>query len=123
MLEFIKVTKLHNEPALATISIHLANKLKIRAKLFAFCGDNTSNNRTLCNLLFKSLKKTHNNNLGACSTKPTMQFHGQYSWIYCKAYIIALICGNILKDLKAKTAKDAKKLLDSWDKLYNTNTY
>ena len=79
MLEFIKVTRLYNGPALATISIHLANELKICAKLFAFCRDNASNNETLCNSLFELLKKMHNNNPGACSTKPIMQFYGQHS--------------------------------------------
>ena len=31
------------------------------------------------------------------------------------AHVIALICGDVLKDLKSGTALEAKKLLDTWE--------
>jgi hypothetical protein len=55
--------------------------------------------------------------------KPRMQFHGRHSWIRCFAHVIALICTDILSFMKSGTAKEAKKLLDSWDKEYKCNTY
>lgn len=45
-----------------------------------------------------------------------MQFHGKPSWIRCLAHIIALICGKVMKELKAGTAKDAQNALDRWEK-------
>ena len=52
-----------------------------------------------------------------------MRFHGKESWIRCFAHVISLICGDVLTDLKASTAKAAKKLLDDWDKEFNNNHY
>ena len=52
-----------------------------------------------------------------------MQFYKKSSFICCLAYIINLICKDVLNSLKAGTAAEAKKLLDSWDKQYKCNTY
>ena len=75
VLEFIEVTRLHNGLALAKYTINLINELNVQAKFFAFCGDNASNNGTLCNSIFEALKKTHVNS-ESLSIKPCMQFHG-----------------------------------------------
>jgi hypothetical protein len=115
VLEFIEVTGSHDGPALAKIVLELAEELKIKQKIFAICGDNAGNNGTLCESLFMTLRRTYDNKPSAIG-KPQMQFHGRHSWIRCFAHVIALICTDILSFMKAGTAKEAKKLLDSWDK-------
>ena len=122
VLEFIEVTGSHDGPALANIVLELAEELKIKQKLFAICGDNAGNNGTLCESLFTTLKRTYDDKPSTIG-KPRMQFHGRHSWIRCFAHVIALICTDILSFMKAGTAKEAKKLLDSWDKEYKCNTY
>jgi hypothetical protein len=122
VLEFIEVTGAHDGPALATIVFALIDDLKVKQKLFAICGDNAGNNSTLCDSLFNTLKQLYVDKPSAIGL-PRMQFHGRHSWIRCCAHVIALICGDILEYQQAGTAQEAKKLLDSWDKEYNTNTY
>jgi hypothetical protein len=122
VLEFIEVTGSHDGPALAKIVLELVEELKIKQKLFAICGDNAGNNGTLCESLFTTLKRTYDDKPSAIG-KPRMQFHGRHSWIRCFAHVIALICTDILSFMKSGTAKEAKKLLDSWDKEYKCNTY
>jgi hypothetical protein len=39
-----------------------------------------------------------------------MRFHGRKSWVCCLAHVTALICEDVLQDLKAGTAKEAKKM-------------
>jgi hypothetical protein len=41
-----------------------------------------------------------------------MQFRGKQSYIRCIAYVLNRIVQKILKDLKTRTAKEAKKLKD-----------
>jgi len=117
VLEFIEVTGSHDGPALAKHTVNLIDELNVRSKFSAFWGDNASNNGTLCDGIFGALKKTHIDS-ESLSTKPRMQFHRRFSWIHCFTHIIALICGDILKSVKAGTAKEAKKLLDGWEKEY-----
>ena len=52
-----------------------------------------------------------------------MRFHGRKSWIRCLAHITSLICEGVLQDLKAGTAKEAKKMLDKWDEENKSNNY
>ncbi|KAG4427044.1 hypothetical protein IFR05_017473, partial [Cadophora sp. M221] len=55
--------------------------------------------------------------------KPRMRFHGRPSWVRCSAHIIALICGDVLKDLKCDSAKEAKKYLDGLAQIHHGNAY
>lgn len=123
VLEFIEVKGSHDGPTLARITEDLVDELDIRSKLFAFCGDNASNNGTLCDSLFEALKKTHTDRATSTSAKPYMQFHGRQSWIHCYAHIIALVCTDMLSHLKAGTAHDAKQLLDGWEKQSQGKSY
>jgi hypothetical protein len=41
-----------------------------------------------------------------------MKFHGEKSYIRCLAHVINLVCKAILKELKASSHKDAKRILD-----------
>jgi len=40
-----------------------------------------------------------------------MRFHGKPSWIRCLAHVVALICKDVLADVKAGSAKEAKRML------------
>jgi hypothetical protein len=122
VLEFIEVTGPHTGEALAEIVLKLTKELNLGHKLFAITGDNAGNNGTLCAALFKCLKKTYDDKDSPIG-KPRMQFHGRFSWIRCFAHVVALVCKDILTYFKAGTAKEAKKLLDSWDREFKHNGY
>lgn len=123
VLEFVEVQGSHTGEALAIVVEKLLTELKLKQKLYTITGDNASNNRTLCNTLFKSLVKQFDDTHNPFSLKPQMRFHSKESWIRCFAYVIALICSNVLNDLKASTAKTAKKLLDDWEKEFSDINY
>lgn len=121
VLELIEIQGSHTGEALALVVERLLVEFKLQGKLFTITGDNASNNGTLCNALFQSLCKEYSD-MGSLSKKP-MHFHGKDSWIRCLAHVIALICGDVLGGLKAGTAKEAKKLLDNWDKDFSDRNY
>jgi hAT family C-terminal dimerisation region len=122
VLEFVEVKGSHTGEALAVVVEKLLEELALKQKLFAITGDNAGNNGTLCEALHKSLKQHFDDKLSPIG-KPQMRFHGRDSWIRCFAHVIALICGDVLDDLKAGTAKQAKKWLDDWDKKFNGSNY
>jgi len=119
VLEFVEVQGSHTGEALAIIVKKLLTELKLKQKLFTITGDNAGNNGTLCEVLFNSLVGQFDDKSDPFSTKDRMRFHGKDSWIRCFAHVIALICGDVLTDLKAGTTKAAKKLLDDWEKEYS----
>lgn len=119
VLEFMEVQGSHTGENLAIIVERLLTELKLKQKLFTITGDNAGNNGTLCKALFKSLAKHFDDKYTKFSIKPRMRFHGEASWIRCFAHVIALICGDVLKDLKAGTANVAKEMLDNWEKEYS----
>ena len=123
VLEFVEVQGSHTGEALAIVVEKLLTELKLKAKLFTITGDNAGNNGTLCDALFQSLVKDFVDYNPQFSVKPRMRFHGKRSWIRCFAHVISLICTDVLNDLKAGTAKAAKKLLDNWDKEFPDNNY
>jgi hypothetical protein len=122
VLEFIEVKGSHTGEQLAEHVEKLLEELKIKHKLFAITRDNASNNGTLCQSLFDSLKRQYDDKPTIIG-RPRMRFHSCASWIRCLAHIVSLICTDVLYDLKAKSAKEAKKALDSWDKQFECNTY
>jgi hAT family protein len=122
VLEFVEVYGSHTGEALAIVVERLLTELKLKQKLFTITGDNASNNGTLCDALFRTLAKDFDDKQGPLG-RPRMRFHGKESWIRCFAHVIALICGDVLSELKASTAKAAKKLLDDWDKEFADKNY
>lgn len=121
VLEFIEVRGSHTGEALALVVERLLVEFNLQGKLFTITGGNAGNNRALCNALFQSLCKEYSD-VTSLSKKP-MYFHGKASWIRCFTYVIALICGDVLGELKAGTAKEAKKLLENWDKDFGDSNY
>ena len=75
----------------------------------------------MCDSLFDRLKDQYDDKPSL--VRPRMRFHGRDSFVRCLAHVINLICSDVLKDLKAGTAKEAKKLMDDWEKRYNSNEY
>ena len=114
VLEFVEVRGSHVGEDLAKVVEKLCTELSIRDKLFAITGDNAGNNGTLCQSLYTSLKHQYDDKFSLIS-KPRIYFHGRPSWIRYLAHVIALIASDVLNDLKARSTKEAKKVLDSWD--------
>jgi ABC-type antimicrobial peptide transport system ATPase subunit len=56
-LEFVEVRGSHVGEDLAKVVKKLCIELSIRDKLFTIIGDNASNNSTLCQSLYTSLKR------------------------------------------------------------------
>ena len=122
VLEFVEVYGSHTGEALAIVVERLLTELKLKQRLFTITGDNASNNGTLCDALFRTLAKDFDDKQGPLG-RPRIRFHGKESWIRCFAHVIALVCGDVLGELKAGTAKAAKKLLDDWDKEFADKNY
>lgn len=101
----------------------LLKEINITEKLFSITGDNAGNNSTLCSDLFKKLKAKYDDKVDSLVGKPRMRFHGKESWIRCLAHVTSLICSDVLSDLKAGSAKKAKKILNSWNAEHECNTY
>jgi acid phosphatase class B len=94
----------------------------MKHKLFAITGDNTGNNDTLCQALYDSFKHEFDDKFSLIG-RPRMRSHSKSSWIQCLAHIIALIYKDVLSDVKARSAKEAKRMLDSWDAEFKTHDY
>jgi hAT family protein len=123
VLDFIELTGSHTGELLAVYVEKLLKEINVTEKLFSITGDNAGNNSTLCNDLFKKLKAKYDDKIDSPVGKPRMRFHGKESWIRCLAHITSLICSDVLSDLNAGSAKEAKKMLDSWDAEHKCNTY
>jgi len=102
--------------------LKVLEELKIKHKLFVITGDNVGNNGTLCQALYSALKLEFDDMFSLIG-RPRMRFHGKSSWIRCLAHIIALICKDVLTAVKAGSAKEAKRMLDSWDAEFKTHDY
>ncbi|XP_044718811.1 uncharacterized protein HRG_07376 [Hirsutella rhossiliensis] len=112
VIEFIELKRSHTGKQLAEIVERTLEELRLKPKLLAITGDNAGNNGTLCQSLYDSLKTKFDDKVSPIG-RPCMRFHGRKSWIRCLAHITSLICEGVLQDLKAGTAKEAKKMLDN----------
>ncbi|KAM4055445.1 hypothetical protein HRG_014987 [Hirsutella rhossiliensis] len=122
VIEFIELKGSHTGKQLAEIVEKTLEELRLKPKLLAITGDNAANNGTLCQSLYDSLKTKFDDKVSPIG-RPRMRFHGKKSWIRCLAHITSLICDGVLQDLKAGTAKEAKKMLDKWDEENKSNNY
>jgi hypothetical protein len=122
VIEFIELKGSHTGEQLAEIVEKTLEELKLKPKLLAITGDNAGNNGTLCQSLYDSLKTKFDDKVSPIG-RPRMRFHGRKSWIRCLAHVTSLICEDVLQDLKAGTAKEAKKMLDKWDEENISNNY
>ncbi len=52
-----------------------------------------------------------------------MCFYSRQSQIRCLAYIVSLICIDVLKDLKSGSTKEVNKALNSQEAQYKSNSY
>ena len=95
----------------------ILEELKIKQKLFVITGNNAGNNGTLCQVLYNHLKRQYDDRFSLIG-RARMRFHGKQSWVRRLTYVIALIVKDVLYDAKANSAKEAKKMLDSWDVHY-----
>ena len=122
VLEFVEVHGSHTGEVLVEAVLKVLEELKIKHKLFAITGDNAGNNGTLCQALYSALKLEFDDMFSLIG-RPRMRFHGKSSWIRCLTHIIALICKDVLTAIKAGSAKEAKRMLDSWDAEFKTHDY
>jgi hypothetical protein len=121
VVEFREIKGSHTGDMLAIVVENCMKELAIKEKLFAVTGDNAGNNGTLCETLYKSLKRTYDDK--ASIVRPRMRFHGRSSWVRCLAHINGLIVSDVMKDLKTGTAAEAKRLLDALDEIHKSSTY
>ena len=122
VLEFVELKGSHLGEELANIVKKLLGELKLKPKLFAITGDNASNNGTLYQSLFNSLFQKYDDKFSPIR-RPQMCFYGRRSQIRCLAYIVSLICIDVLKDLKSSSTKEVNKALDSQEEQYKSNSY
>lgn len=90
----------------------MLEKLDVAPKLLTITGDNTANNRTLCDSLHAELLKKYDDKNGQLRIRPLMRFRGRHSFIPCLARVINLICRDVLASLRAGSAREAKTILD-----------
>jgi len=121
VLEFIQVEGEHTRERLAEITIKLLEELKVKHKLFTIIGDNASNNSTLYYHLFQHLREEYDDQ--PSPVRPRIQFYRKLSFIRYLAHIINLIYKDVLSSLKAGSAIEAKKTLDSWEKTFKSADY
>src|SRR6266536_6153168 len=122
VLEFVEVHGSHTREVLAEAVLKVLEEIKIKYKLFAITGDNAGNNGTLYQALYSALKLEFDDMFSLIG-RLRIRFHGNSSWIRCLAHIIALICKDVLTAVKAGSAKEAKRILDSWDVEFKTHDY
>jgi hypothetical protein len=122
VLEFIEIHGSHRGEVLAEALEKILKELKIKHKLSAITGHNTGNNSTLCQALYNSLKRRCDDRISPYWTASNA-IPRQAGWVRCLAYVIALICKDVLNDVKAGSAKEAKKMFNSWDAYYQRNDY
>ncbi len=111
MIEFLELHGSYIGESLAKHVQALLKELDIEQKLFVITGDNARNNSTLSESLFNSLRKKYDDRVTLLG-RPLMRFYERPSWIRCLAYINALLCDSVLKDLNSSSIKEAKKKLD-----------
>ena len=87
----------------------------LEQKLLAICGDNASNNPTLCHSLHKLLKQRFVDLIDLLDLpderRKLMLFKGNESFICCLAHVLNLIAKSMLKVLKAGSHKEAKRVI------------
>jgi hypothetical protein len=85
--------------------------LNCRKKLFIVYGDNVLNNDIFCDHLYNLLLHDYDDDLISNTGLLKCHFHGRPSRIRCIAYLIALVVGAVLKQLKSGTYAEALALV------------
>lgn len=85
--------------------------LKCAQKLFTVCGDNAPVNDTFCDHLYNLLLHDYDDDPMSNTGLLKCYFYGRPSRIRCIAYIIALVVGTVLKQLKTGKHTDAVNLI------------
>jgi hypothetical protein len=85
--------------------------LKYAQKLFIVYGDNAPVNDTFCDHLYNLLLHDYDDDPMSNTGLLKCYFYGRPSRIRCIAYIIALVVGTVLKQLKTGKHTDAVNLI------------
>ncbi|KAJ5848339.1 hypothetical protein N7455_012296 [Penicillium solitum] len=112
LLELTEINGPHSGENLAEVVLKMLAELDIAPKLLTITGDNAGNNGTLCDSLHDQLLKKYDNDDDRFRIRPLMRFRGRPSFIPCLAYILNLICKDVLASLRAGSAREVKAILD-----------
>jgi hAT family C-terminal dimerisation region len=88
----------------------------LEQKLLAICGDNASNNPTLCRHIHRLLKQkfvdsTKKLAIPGNEQRKLMLFKGDESFIRCLAHVLNVVAKSMLKIFKAGSHKEAKTII------------
>ncbi|EED16642.1 hypothetical protein TSTA_017170 [Talaromyces stipitatus ATCC 10500] len=90
----------------------------LEQKLVAICGDNASNNPTLCCSLHKLLKQRFVDSVQKLNLlgedRKLMCFRGDKSFVRCLAHVLNLIAKSMLKIFKVGSHQEAKRRVDKY---------
>ena len=98
----------------------LLEELELKHKLFATTGTKKTCTKSLLPP-FSTLERRVRRPALSCTTSNAVPL--EVNWIRCLAHVINLICKDVLSSLKAGSAIEAKKALDSWKKSFKGADY
>lgn len=116
VLHFGHLKGSHTGENMAKVIHEVLENFDLEQKLVGICGDNASNNSTLCRHLHKLLKQKFVDSVDKLSlpgneNRKLMFFKGNESFIRCLAHVLNLIAKSMLKVLKAGSHKEAKRII------------
>jgi hypothetical protein len=115
VLDFQELKGSYSGENMAQVVDSLLQELDLGSKLLTITSNNTKNNETMISELYSLLMAQFDipNIDPSLRSLPVMRFEGLQSYIRCIAYILNLICIDILKALKSGDNESASQACDN----------